>query len=1119
MPSYTPNTLTASYHSGTISPSSLSQPYDLTATYDAAMGDDTLVANAIGFGSLVFGEFKVELSTNYIIPNGIVGFDAGTTSVWNWQSHVKPSGFNALTIGHPVIRNINQEVRPVSVPSGLAIGTAWASLKQRGVVLTGWHAQEFAYNYPTVKNRNRHVQPAGISHNWFGSVGVIDTTWHVYPPSLPYYQGVSNPAVRTQYRFILGAGWLSYAGNNPGFVAYRDRALAIAGFTSQRYGTLDIRDRRFYPKPTGVDTLLVGVLRVDNERRTYALPGVASYHGGTASVRLGRRYVAPMWIYSYKSGYPWASEGVRIVSEAHASNHESVVAARIWIHDRTLVCRVQGFDSASVNEYGLIHDPVRVVAAKQLLVGAPPKPTVFNRIQYVHPTTAHYDWVGTAYIKTATQIIPVATIQSLRFGGGVQIYFYIGDIHQASVGAQFRMDTSLVAFARRYVQPLGVDSAQISMQAHLRNLGIGVRGVGFYGSQYGRPNVENAVRTYKIPPIQIAERSGSFSGCHVSFGVRSIAVFSVPHSSYASVTAWVSLGMRHIQPAAIQTPTILRDETEVFTRFTYIKPIVVQTEGVFGTAAFVFFDREVKPSMWPVKEESLPSVVNRNRSLFVTLEEQQRFGAMRISDRRLLVDLFGKGLMPVSISKFHKIQNLEVDPPSLQKIFATGWWAFSDAVTPQSWQVPAIKVGTQTVYAVGVGESLAIGALNIYTNGIIVDSGIWTVNMGAPAVSPFYIHSKSIGVPPGLSAVGKAFVNPYYIYAPYGEEAPELYNEYQDTSKIRHVIDGRMYTNIGSSSPNATKVGDAWVPRPRVAHWVQTAASHGFDSLWMTGIGTYVYNAEVPVYAQYVKLKGWLSLRVGWVRIPPDYLYAEGWVESSVTRATVRHKPTNRLVVSGLAPAGFGLTTVDFYHRFIKPSGWDSRAVGVSWASFRVRGLTVGGIPAKTVVPSALRIDYKVRTILPLGETHLNPPSAYRNNPTTVRNRYDGLVVTTKGLSTTKLGDVYIADRTQHLAPRALYAVPLARPTLKASTTVYALGTEHLLFGHVRKFEDGVVYPHEFGEAVFDMPRVTGTKQVQGFDSAVVDYPVIAKHIGAYGTEKEKFGAAVLENEFCCGGC
>lgn len=53
MPSYIPNTLTASYHSGTISPSGLSQPYDLTAPYDL---HTTHIVRTASSGSVILVE-------------------------------------------------------------------------------------------------------------------------------------------------------------------------------------------------------------------------------------------------------------------------------------------------------------------------------------------------------------------------------------------------------------------------------------------------------------------------------------------------------------------------------------------------------------------------------------------------------------------------------------------------------------------------------------------------------------------------------------------------------------------------------------------------------------------------------------------------------------------------------------------------------------------------------------------------------------------------------------------------------------------------------------------------------------------------------------------------------
>ena len=108
---------------------------------------------------------------------------------------------------------------------------------------------------------------------------------------------------------------------------------------------------------------------------------------------------------------------------------------------------------------------------------------------------------------------------------------------------------------------------------------------------------------------------------------------------------------------------------------------------------------------------------------------------------------------------------------------------------------------------------------------------------------------------------------------------------------------------------------------------------------------------------------------------------------------------------------------------------------------------------------------------------------------------------------------------TKYVHARGIYPIPLNRVRVKSSSVLSAQGFEASLFGNVRKWEDNLIQVREYQEPSAGVPVVSTPHQVQGFASSVVDYPVIAAHIGPQGIKSEDVGATVLKNEICCGDC
>lgn len=1027
------------------------------------------------------------------------GFDShamGSAAFQLWLSRVLPSGIaSPAWDSSPSLRNAVLFIKPNGLLSFRA-GRAQTELQ------------------------NRTVRTAGFASSRYGVLGIRSTKTSLY---LTGFGGVrfSPPWVSLSIRTVRATGLSpTWRYGNP-WVSNGQRTLYAAGVNSQVFGVHRISDRAHRPKVAGLYSAVYGRARVELENRTVFATGRLSMAFGVAGIRLGVRYIYPTWIYGYRSGYGWLDFGERFISDE--GYFEERVATRIWIAYKTQARFFQGFDSASVSGHAVVADPLRAVLVKPIQTENLQRPTVENKNTFVVPHVFEVGQkgetlYGAAGVTHRNRTFPVPGMLSLRFGLGTTVHFFVADIDLATAGLSQLFGDTLVAYRIRNVYPQDIDSGYIA-PSHVRNLGMGLKAAGQEHTEYGYPVVEFGTRYIKTPTATLDADLLLFGSPWVSVGVREVNAFSLPgRGTVVGLDVSVSLGLRFLKPVGIQIPTVVRNDIELRIHFTYIKPFErVEKVDVVETPHVELFDREVSPKLWLPMEFVGPEVAHRNRQYLIGLGDTSLVPPPRIADRRLFVDLFNKGFAPLGVGDKGKIENVEQDPPSLRKLFVGSIWAWDPSVTRLE-QVPEPNIGVQTIADAGAGENLEIGEHLVYSNAIIIETGMWTQNMGSPIVSPFYIHPESLGEHLDSLAVGIAFVSPYHIFAAFGDMTPEAYRPYNPNHYVdKHVVDGRKYRDQ-SGNWEGTKIGPVWVPRPIVTHWVQQQFASGFNSLRM-GLVRVDRPGAPKGTPQYINGKGINSMRVGWLRFPPDLLYMQGLVSFVAGKPTVREVPSGILKVPSMPGFVLGRPTIDYYNRFVKPRAWDSRVFGTQWASFRVRGFKPVGIASKTVIPELHYIDYKIRRIAPEGGDYLNPPVAMTGKPTTVRNQYNGKVFNAKSVAPGALGVLAIAQKTQHLAPRALFAVPLFPPTVKGHTEIQALGAEHTEFGHVRKYEEGVVYPHEFKLAGFGQAFVGATREMQGFDSAVVECPVIAKHVGAYGTPGEQFGVTVFTNEVCCEGC
>lgn len=1002
-------------------------------------------------------------------------------------------------------------------PAGVDSQHFGAPVFNRGAVqlfMTGFSG--FSYGTSVVYNSAVVIPVTGIPAGAFGKPGVFLFMRYARAVSIGP-GGVGASWVSELHRSLKVSG-SAYGGYGSAVIINKNRFIPLAAIKEGLFGRTRIEDKTKRPVATGISSFASGRPVLMHEHRALYVSGILALGIGPPRVQALRRYLEPRSVSSFISGTPWVSLYVRRIQPEELESFGGV-ANRAWIADKTQVRRLNGFASSRVSGHAWIKDSRSFIYVKAFVNENLQVPVVYNLTTEVAPLVIGRDLEGFAeygkpliFLRNAT--VAGAGILSTRFGLGTQAYFFVGDVDSVSLQDTFRLGALLISHRERSIYVSGFDSGYISPMSNAYNAARAFEVEGIpEANAYGRSWLDYGIRY--IQPSQVSPREG-YGIPWVSDGLREVSGINFGRAaSYISTDLMVTYAVRMVQPASVYPPVVERFDTEVVSRFNIIKPIR-KTEDIdeIGAAQVSLRDIVVRVRPFAPEEASIARVENQDRGYVLRGEDFAAVGKPYIADSRRTIAL--RGSLMGGVGTKPEVSQQVFGPPPARGVRPIGIWTFESIPT---WQVPSPIAGVQEITDVSLGAQFAAGTATVRSNTLFVDPGIWTqIRMGNPSVSPFYISPGSLGAHLDPSALGKPRMTPFHIYAPSGSAAPPGY-EADAPVGGPHVIDGRLYTD--GAMYNGSKVGVAWVPRPHVTLWRQTVVGRGHASLLLPAPRVENLKREAIRPPHYIKPQGLNSLRVGWLRFPPDILEPLIWTSSVVGNARVA-RPVDLLRtirLSGIAPGVFPRQDIMLFHRNIYGSGWDSRVFGTQWASFRVRSLKPIAIISKQVVPSTAYIDFKVRYLSPAGAVHLNPPSAFNGLPTTLRNRYNGRVLSVKSLVPGALGALVIAQKTQYLVPRAMFYVPLFPPTVKGRTEIQALGAEHTEFGHVRKYEEGVVYPHEFNPAGFGRAFIVTPREVQGFDSAVVEYPVIAKHVVAYGTPGEQFGVMVFTNEVCCEGC
>lgn len=1061
--------------------------------------------------SLVFGTVFVDQTIRRAtLTAGITTYAVGNPWVWFDTRDIYARGEDYLSIGRPEV------VHDVVAPP-----------VSQNLVVPG--ADVAAYGRAKIESTFKTVYPDSLATPRFPtpSVAEYDSRTFVYVNGMSTYV-VTTPQIKQPYQLIGSKFWgdpqpSTQVGDQTVFGLHKfdwyTRYLAASGRVSSVVSAKhEIRDRAFYvqaiPAARGE---FFGAGDLSHEVRTLRPTGMLVTGYGHPQLRLEKASIYPGFIFAFGSGAHMVGDGVRGLKVGGLPSSEAV-GGRLRIEHHARAVFSTPWLSASFSPYSYIRDARQSIAVSSV---APPEflvnSIISNRNAYIQvhfyaPSGVEVALFGNTFVRDrASQLLP-SSIDRLRFGLATSVDHHIGDIAYARIPNATGFGTTIVGHRIRWVHPEGFLSEVVSQQAHSRNTAMLLRGVGFDSVRLGTGSVFNLNRTVRVSSVPIWS-SVSYGG-FVAPRVRELSIFGVRPTTYIPQTHWVSNGLRAVKPQGMFENTMsARWETEVFERFNRVQPYwSTPLRPLFGEASVVLRNKTVGPYGYDYFESGRAQASLYDRVLpGLTLGPTQLFGRLTIRDKRTEVRLSGASISNTFVSRSLTIRNLLPDPPWARELLITAYTHVNRVSTP--------RVRGNTLYPSSVYGGSAFPSPSLRRNTITVYTGISEHNWGSTIVAgPQYLSVGTFNT----VLMGRPRMSPYNIYAPEGSEKPAGYGTERERGVDSHVVDYHSGA-FTTSDKNST----AWIPRPRVDHFHREIAAIGVEVVWPSPANPrpiVVRNAEIPKERQFVQLRGSSYLRVGWITLSPF--------------------PQEMLLV-GIGSSGMGqlqLRGTEAFIRYIQPTSVNTFATGVLWASLYNRGIQGRGVDVslygkptvwfakRYVYPSGVMsrvelsnnawVSNRIRVIAPLGGDMFNPEVAFYKNTTKVQNQYQGVVLGAKGFGSSSFGEPDVGLFRKYVRHAGgIFPVPANRVRVKSRSTLSAQGFEASVFGNVRKWEANLIQVHEYQEPSAGVPVVSTPHQVQGFASSVVDYPVIAAHIGPQGIESEGTGATVFKNEICCGGC
>lgn len=515
---------------------------------------------------------------------------------------------------------------------------------------------------------------------------------------------------------------------------------------------------------------------------------------------------------------------------------------------------------------------------------------------------------------------------------------------------------TMVAFKIRPFAIPSIEAPYISSR-HIIHLGAKVTQMqGRILSLFGQPSLVNTRRYFNY--IGLGEQH-QFGKPMIADAIRHLEI----ESNYGIHPPVIPLptvfhGQRRVEMFGLDS--VRYGEAYVVSQFTKATPRWYHTERV-GEPVI----RNVTPQvrMWGLFDAAYgkPYIGHYTRLLKPQGLYAQIFGGLRIADSTQTIDLSSFGIKSEQINRLHEIKNLRADASLPKRIQPAGIFLernFGQPSIRHNVLRPESKVMT------------LFGNTRIAANTIRFEAGYWDFLIGTPTIGNLN-RIFQMGASLDFMAVGTPRLSPHTIYAVV--EAPDQAKRNHPSPRNLHYVNAYVQENY-------LKEPGFDIGIPTITHKQRFIRAAGFS---LNAIGV----PEIKNAREIITPKGLNTMRFGVIsplgtqeikfRNPPF-----GNVFGS---PAIRHivKPDPYVRPTGRSFNVFGQTTIDFYNRELKPSGFNALQMGTKKDNdqpYMWQGLRIGA-PVPTNAGGQLHtqignawISFRVREIRAGGEdfSHVN---------------------------------------------------------------------------------------------------------------------------------------------------
>lgn len=826
----------------------------------------------------IFGDIQIRNLNFKVTPGSI---EAPPLSDWtkveNTARYYQLKGFDSSQFGNASINNGTPSFAPDGFDSA-------------------------SFGNALVAERIRRINTPGFSLLSFGRPTVTKTP-QLSPRSITPLD-LGQPTLTLYTRYIVSSGRMMMAMGEPS-IGMAKRKLAVGGFNSMRLGDPVITH--------GQRELLV---QGSNHSR----------YGNAHQVWFRVRSIAPASIYEDQKqyghrlggsqyiqakGFDATLFGTRIIPESQsilASNFASSVFGTARLQKTREYLSVVGFATGGqqpADRWG--------------------KTTVYNSRQYIIQTYDVDSDLNPPKLQGWTSI--VNRNRTLRITGSNMTLFGRALVRNNATlmqpsGIDARpLGTAWISHRVRPIHLEGIEPPYISGWTNVHNAAAVIKPKGFSTEKLGTATAVNTRRYFSrignFESLVFGQPMVSFKKRRISIESRySIGPIYIPIHKVYLYTRYVETLSNDFAQVGVPSLSIHR---KVITPRWYLKDL-------FGDPSLHNVTPEIKTKGRNSEEFGQTAIRTQWRNVDAFGDNAQLFGKPTIADRnrKLNVNSFVAG----AIGALH-VRGTASPPLSTQYIFLnnvenrgedsdddTSVIKDGQGIAIPSDQVPGPRLRTNVIRPQGFDAKL-FGTADFYSNGILMENGIkLDTELGTPMVQ---LSRRTISINEGINnqiVMGRPRLSPHMIYAVL--EAPQQAKDNHGAGMLHAVNSDGGYRNAGEVF--------GW---PHV--WMHNPYLNP-QGLWSTNaFGT----PRVQLKRRYLEVKGIQAYRFGWHKIGDGTQEIKSQPNNFFTvfgkpGITLTKEKNVQLRITGINDSRYGHPVVDFFHRTIKPSGYNAMAMGSS---------------------------------------------------------------------------------------------------------------------------------------------------------------------------------------------